>query len=79
MTRQGGTEEKNSIRIGLPISDLHLLLAVSRRVNDLSASDQLLHPSELKLAADLLRDIMEGYENGISTLYSSRVDPRSEA
>ena len=49
----------NKILIGLPISDLQLLLAVSRRIDELSALDRLIQPEEFRLVRDLLVDIME--------------------
>ena len=61
----------NKILIGLPISDLQLLLAVSRRIDELSALDRLIQPEEFRLVRDLLVDIMEGYEHGLSTLYEA--------
>ena len=39
----------NKILIGLPISDLQLLLAVSRRIDELSALDRLIQPEEFRL------------------------------
>lgn len=63
------------ILIGLPISDVQLLLAVSRRIDELSALDRLIQPEEFELVRSLLISIMEGYEDGLSTLYST--DSRS--
>ena len=69
----------NKILIGLPISDLQLLLAVSRRIDELSALDRLIQPEEFRLVRDLLVDIMEGYEHGLSTFMRRRVSrPRRE-
>ena len=62
----------NKILIGLPISDLQLLLAVSRRIDELSALDRLIQPEEFRLVRDLLVDIMEGYEHGLSTFTRRR-------
>lgn len=59
------------ILIGLPISDVQLLLAVSRRIDELSALDRLIQPEEFELVRSLLISIMEGYEDGLSTLYST--------
>lgn len=59
------------ILIGLPISDVQLLLAVSRRIDELSALDRLIQPEEFELVRSLLISIMEGYEHGLSTLYAT--------
>ena len=63
----------------MPISDLQLLLAVSRRIDELSALDRLIQPEEFRLVRDLLVDIMEGYEHGYRRSTRRRVSrPRRE-
>lgn len=61
----------NKILIGLPISDLQLLLAVSRRIDELSRLDRLIQAEEFVLVRDLLRDILEGYEDGLSAYFAT--------
>lgn len=61
----------NKVLIGLPISDVQMLLAVSRRIDELSALDRLIQPDEFLLVRDLLVSIMEGYEDGLRTWSSA--------
>lgn len=62
----------NKILIGLPISDLQLLLAVSRRIDELNSYERLLQPDELTLVKDTLLDILERYDDGLSAFYAAK-------
>lgn len=67
----------NKILIGLPISDLQLLLAVSRRIDELSRHSRFLSPEELELPAGIMRDVLKEYENGLQAFYAAQGRPAS--
>lgn len=61
----------NKILIGLPISDVQLLLAVSRRIDELSALSRFVSPEELEFPAGIMRDILKEYEDGLQAFYKA--------
>lgn len=69
----------NKILIGLPISDLQLLLAVSRRIDELSRVDYLLYPEQLLAVSAQLTSVLKVYEDGLEAYIAARSDPSSSA
>lgn len=66
----------NEVRIGLPISQIQLLLALSRRIDELTAECRLLSPGELERVAAPLRSIIKEWDGTLQAFYEAdRADP----
>lgn len=67
----------NKVLFCLPISDVQLLLAASRRVEELSKSSAFVEPEALQVPVEILLGVLKEMEDGLSAYYSAKGVPPS--